>query len=325
MGRTMTRAALVAAGVVALLAVPSFCGQFQVTLLTQGVSWAILALGVWLLLRICNLPSFGHAAFYGVGAYSAGLAVTRWHIENVFTALGLAILISCAVALPIAVVVSRLANVSFLLVTLAFASMLHALAGRWKVLGGTDGLIGVIRPQAAPLHTSLFDPANYYYFAVGVLLLSLLVVILIVRSPFGGVLVGIRESEQRMAALGYNPLPYRVAVFVVSAALSGAAGLLSAYLTNFVDPGDADALISARALLLAVIGGASVFGPVVAALALTELEHVLSAHTTHWLGLLGLVYVVVALAMPKSDWLAQLRRLTSRDRAPARVTTVEAP
>lgn len=325
MGRKLTRLAAVVAGAAALLAVPSFCGQFQVTLLTQGISWAVLALGVWLLLRICNLPSFGHAAFYGVGAYAAGLAVTRWHVDNLFVALGLAILISCAVALPIAIVVSRLASVSFLLVTLAFASMLHALAGRWKVLGGSDGLIGVIRPQAAPLHTNLFDPANFYYFAAGILLVSLALVIVVVRSPFGGVLLGIREGEQRMAALGYNPLPYRVAAFVVSAALAGAAGLISAYLTSFVDPGDADALISARALLLAVIGGTSVFGPVIAAIGLTELEHLLSAHTTRWLGVLGVIYVVVALVMPEGDWLAPLRRRRRRERTPVHVAPVEGP
>lgn len=325
MGRTLTRAALLAAGAAALLAVPSYCGQFQVTLLTQGISWAVLALGVWLLLRICNLPSFGHAAFYGVGAYAAGLAVTRWHVGNVFTALGLAILVSCAVALPIAIVVSRLASVSFLLVTLAFATMLQALAGRWPELGGSDGLVGVIRPSAAPLHVNLFDPANYFYFSAGVLLVSLLVVVLIVRSPFGGVLVGIRESEQRMAALGYHPLPYRAAAFVVSAALAGAAGVITAYLTSFVDPGDAGALISARALLLAVIGGTSVFGPVIAALALTELEHLLSSHTTRWLGVLGAIYVVVALVMPDGDWLAPLRRLRRRDRVAAHVAPVEGP
>jgi branched-chain amino acid transport system permease protein len=325
MGWALTRSLLVAAGVVALLAVPSFAGQFQVTLLTQGISWAILALGVWLLLRVCNLPSFGHAAFYGVGAYSAGLAVTRWHIDNVFIALGLAILISCAVALPIAIVVSRLANVSFLLVTLAFASMLHALAGRWQVLGGTDGLVGVIRPNAAPLHTDMFDPSNYYYFACGLLAVSLLVVLLIVRSPFGGVLVGIRESDQRMAALGYNPLPYRAAAFIVSAALGGAAGVLTAYLTSFVDPSDLDALVSARALLFAVIGGTSVFGPVVAAIAFTELEHLLSSHTTRWLGVLGLVYVVVALVLPQGNWLAPLRRRRARHRTHARIAPVEGP
>jgi branched-chain amino acid transport system permease protein len=142
-----------------------------------------------------------------------------------------------------------------------------------------------------------------------------------VRSPFGAVLLGLRESEQRMASLGYAPLPYRVAAFALSAALAGAAGTVSAYLTSFVDPGDVDALISARGLLIAVIGGASLVGPPVAALALTELEHVLSTHTTRWLGVLGAVYVLVALLTPEAGWLPALRRRLRllRRRGPAPV------
>lgn len=308
----VARAAAVCVGIAALLAAPSYVGDFQVALLTQGISWSLLGLSVWLLLRVCNLPSFGHAAFYGIGAYAAGLAVTRWHVGNVFVALGIAVGISCLAAVPIALIVSRLTNVSFLLVTLAFAEMLHSLAGRWKQLGGSDGLIGVLRPAPDPLHVSLFAPANYYYFSAGVLLVSVGVVIAVVRSPFGGVLLGIRESESRMASLGYNAFAYRVAAFVLSAALAGAAGLLSAYLTSFVDPNDASALVSARGLLIAVIGGASVFGPVIVGIGLTELEHLLSEHTTRWLGVLGLVYVVVALAMPEQGWVRSLRKRRGR-------------
>lgn len=295
------------AAAAALVAVPFYAGEFQVTLLTQGVALAILASSVWLLLRICNLPSFGHAAFYGVGAYAAGLSVTRWHVHNIFLALGLAVAISIAVALPIALVVGRLKSVSFLLVTLAFAQMLMALSGRWRVLGGSDGLVGVIRPPATPLHADMFDPHNYYWFALGVLAVSLLVLILVVHSPFGGTLVGIRESESRMAALGYNAAAFRFVAFVVSAGIAGAAGVVSAYLTSFVDPSAAGALISARALLLAVIGGTSVFGPLVAAIGLTELENVLSSHTTHWLGIIGAVYIVVALVAPDRGLFATLR------------------
>lgn len=319
---SLTRAAAVATGVAALLAVPAFVGDFQVVLLSQAISWALLGVSVWILLRVCNLPSFGHAAFYGVGAYAAGLAVTRWHVDNVFVGLGIAVGISCLVALPIGVVVSRLASVPFLLVTLAFAEMLHALEGRWTELGGSDGLIGVIRPDLRPLHTSLFAPDNYYWFSAAVLLFVLVVVLAVTRSPFGAVLLGIRESEERMASLGYNAFAYRIGAFVLSAAIAGAGGLLSAYLTNFVDPNDAAALVSARGLLIAVIGGATVFGPIVTAIALTELEHLLSQHTTRWLGVLGLVYVVVALVAPEKGWFQALLRRRRTNRAepvPARV------
>ena len=206
----LTRAIAVVAGIAALAAAPLYVGDFQVALLTQAISWALLGVAVWILLRVCNLASFGHAAFYGVGAYAAGLAVTRWHVDNLFVALGIAVGISCAVALPIAIVVSRLTSVSFLLVTLAFAEMLHSLAGRWQTLGGSDGLIGVIRPTPAPIRTSLFAPDNYFWLSVGILVVVLVIVLLVIRSPFGGVLAGIRESEQRMASLGYNAFAYRI-------------------------------------------------------------------------------------------------------------------
>jgi branched-chain amino acid transport system permease protein len=311
MGGTMTRLARYLVPLlmaVALVAAPSLLGDFQVTLLTQGVAWGILGLSVWLLLRICDLPSFGHAAFFGVGAYTAGLAVTRWHFDNVFLALGAAVGLSCLVALPIALVASRLKNVSFLLITLAFANMLASLAGRWRVLGGSDGLVGVIRPHTSPLHLDIVEPTGFYFFALIVLGLSLAVLLVLVRSPVGGALLGIRESEHRMAALGYNPMPYRVFAFLVSAGLAGGAGLVNAYLSRFVDPSDLGALVSARALLIVVIGGSSIFGPPIAAIALTELEDLLSSHTERWLGIIGVVYVLVALLAPDRAGLAALWR-----------------
>lgn len=281
---------------VLLLAVPNFADPFHVVLVTRGVVWATFGLAVWFPLRSLGLPSFGHAAFFGVAAYAAGVAVTRWEVGNIFVALALAVGITCAVAVPIAMVAGRLNSVSFLLVTLAFAEMLHSLALRWRELGGSDGLVGVIRPHAGPLPFSLSEPDHYLYFAVAVLAVCLLVLVLVTRSPFGGVLAGIRESEDRMRALGYNPVGYRVAALLLSAAIAGAAGTVYAYLNRFVNPGDLDALVSARGLLIAVLAGGSVLGPVVAGVGLTLLEDVLSSHTARWLALLGAIYVVVALS-----------------------------
>ena len=283
------------AALAVLVAVPAVAGEFQLTLLSQGFAWAILALSVWLLLRVCGLASFGHAAFFGTGAYVAGLAVTRWEVGNVFVALALAVAAGCAIALPIALVAARLRGVAFLMVTLAFAEMLRPLAGRWDVLGGTDGLVGVIRPSAAPLPLELSGPVGYYYFALGVLACALGALALFARSPVGAALAGIRESEDRMAALGYHAAAYRVAAFVVSAGVAAAGGVVSAYLNRFVDPGDLSPLVSAKALLMVVIGGASLLGAVIGALAITELEEVLSSGTERWLGLLGALYVLVAL------------------------------
>jgi branched-chain amino acid transport system permease protein len=280
----------------AVLAVaPLFTGTFEVTLLTQAVVWAILGLSVWLLLRVLGEASFGHAAFFGVGAYVGGLAVVRWDIDNVLLALLLGVAISCVIALPIALVAGRLRGVAFLMITLAFAEMLRALSGRWKVLGGTDGLVGVTRP-GSPF--ALFEPSAFYYFVLGVGALVLVALFAFVRSPLGEVLRGLREGESRMAALGYNATAYRVLAFVISAGIAAVAGVLNAYLHRFVDPGDVSALVSAKALLIVVLGGASILGPVLGALALTGLEEVLSSHSERWLGLLGLIYVLVAVAAP---------------------------
>jgi branched-chain amino acid transport system permease protein len=286
----------VALPLVALLALaPLFAGTFEVTLLTQGVIWAILGLSVWLLLRVLGEASFGHAAFFGVGAYVAGLAVVKADVENVFLALALGVAIACAVALPIALVAARLRGVAFLMITLAFAEMLRALSGRWKLLGGTDGLVGVTRPSSP---FALFEPATFYYFALVVGACVLLALLAFVRSPVGAVLKGIREGESRMAALGYNATAYRVLAFVVSAQIAAVAGVLNAYLHRFVDPGDVSALVSAKALLIVVLGGTSILGPVFGAFALTGLEEVLSSHSERWLGLLGLIYVLVAVLAP---------------------------
>jgi branched-chain amino acid transport system permease protein len=315
LGRLAAGAALAAL----LVAAPLVATTFQLALLTQGLVWATLGLSVWLLLRKLALPSFGHAAFFGVAAYTAGLAVTRWGVDSVYIALAVSIGMTCAVALPIALIASRLSGVSFLLITLAFAEMLHSLALRWKQVGGSDGLVGVIRPSASPLPLEISEPTGFFYFALGVFAICALVLVVIVRSPFGGVLVGIRESEERMSALGYNPVAYRIAAFLVSAAIAGAAGVLDAYLTRFVSPDDVSALVSARALLIVVIGGVSLVGAAGAGIALTALEDFLSSRTDRWLGVLGALYILVALlALEPGRGRAALERIAGVLRGPGR-------
>ena len=315
----LVRAGLVALPVVllvvAVLALPRFADPFHLALVTRGMVWAMFGLAVWFPLRSLGLPSFGHAAFFGVAAYAAGLAVTRWQVDNVFVGFALAIVVSCAVAVPIAAIAGRMGSVSFLLVSLAFAEMLHSLALRWREVGGSDGLVGVIRPHAWPLSMGLSRPENYFYFASAVAGVALLVVVLVTRSPFGGVLVGIRESEARMRALGYNPVTYRFAALLVSAGIAGAAGATNAYLNRFVNPEDLGALVSARGLLIAVLAGGAVLGPVLVGIGLTVLEDLLSSYTAHWLALLGAVYVAVAvLATDRARVFALVARLRGAGR-----------
>lgn len=311
----MKRFALFGAGALALLAAPYYLDLFQIGLVTRGLVWAMVGLSVWFLLRILNQPSFGHAAFFGVGAYAAGLAVTRWEIDNVFVALGIAVAITCVMAFPIALVASRLGSVGFLLITLAFAEMLRSLALRWREVGGSDGLVGVTRPDAGPLPLDLGQPLDFFYFTVAVTGACLLVLWAVKRSTVGGVLVGIRESEGRMRALGYRVGAYKVFAFELSAAIAAVAGVLHAYLIRFVSPEDLGALVSARGLIIVVVAGVALAAPVVVAIALTFGEDLVSSHTERWLALMGLVYVGVALLGRLR--LPRLRRTTSTQRAAA--------
>jgi branched-chain amino acid transport system permease protein len=291
----MRRRVLAAVVGIALVAAPFYLDVFQVGLVTAGLVWSMVGLSVWFLLRILALPSFGHAAFFGVGAYVAGLAVTRWEIDNVFVALALGITATCVIALPMALVASRLKSIGFLLITLAFAEMLRSLALRWRAVGGSDGLVGVTRPEAGPVPVDLVSPVGFFYFTVGVTGLCVLVLWLVRQSAFGGVLVGIRESEGRMRALGYRVGAYKVVAFELSAAVAAVAGVLHAYLIRFVSPEDLGALVSARGLVIVVLGGATLAAPVVIGVVLTFGEDAVSSLTENWLAVMGVVYVLVAL------------------------------
>lgn len=318
----MTRL-LVLGTVLAGAAVPFFLDVFQVGLVSRGLTWALVGLSVWFLLRLLSLPSFGHAAFFGTGAYIAGLAVTRWEIDNVFVALGLAVAVTCAVALPIAVVASRLGSVGFLLITLAFAEMLRSLALRWRSIGGSDGLSGVVRPDAGPLPVDLSDPVTYYYFTLAVTFVCLFLLWLVRRSAFGGVLVAIRESEGRMRALGYRVGAYKVAAFLISAAVAAVAGVLHAYLIRYVSPEDLSALVSARGLIIVVIAGSLLVATALVAVLLTFGEDLVSSRTENWLALMGLVYVAVALLGGVRISAARLfRRRSHADRSDTALTLI---
>jgi len=303
---------LVVATVVAGIGAPFFLDVFQIGLVSRGLTWALVGLSVWFLLRLLSQPSFGHAAFFGTGAYTAGLAVSRWELDNIFVVLGLAILVTCAIAVPIAVVASRLGSVGFLLITLAFAEMLRALALRWRTVGGSDGLVGVTRPGAGPLPIDLTDPVTYFYFTLAVTFACLFLLWLVRRSAFGGVLVAIRESEGRMRALGYRVGAYKVAAFLISASVAATAGVLHAYLIRFVSPEDLSALVSARGLIIVVIAGSLLVTTAIVAVLLTFGEDLLSSRTENWLALMGLVYIAVALLggmkISVSRWLRPRRR-----------------
>lgn len=280
---------------------------FDVLLLTRAFCWAMLALSTWLLLRISGRASLGNAAFQGVAAYVVGLSATRWELDNIWVVLAIAVSGAAAVGWLIGWVSAKLSGFHFLLITLAFAEMLRSLALRWKALGGEDGISGLPRPSTWPVPLDLTEARNMAWFTLGLLTITLIVLVVLLRSAFGAAVQGVRDSESRMAALGYTPGRYRIGVVVLASTIAAGAGVANAYAVRFVSPTDLVPLVSAKALLFAVVGGAGMLGAAAAAILLTFLENDLSGRFDRWPMVLGLVYVAIAMAGP-----TPLRSLTGR-------------
>ncbi|HKX37432.1 MAG TPA: branched-chain amino acid ABC transporter permease, partial [Burkholderiales bacterium] len=188
----------------------------------------------------------------------------------------------------------------FLMITLALAQVLWGIAFGWRTMtGGDDGLPSVPRPSL-PLPWSLGDTTPFYYFVLGVAGLAMVMLVCIVRSPFGYALRGIRESESRMLALGYNAWRYKYLAFVLAAVFAGLSGALYACYNRFVGIEYLHVVRSAEALLMVILGGAgTLVGPAIGAALIVLLENVISNYTQRWLMVLGAIYVVVTLVAPR--------------------------
>ena len=187
--------------------------------------------------------------------------------------------------------------------------MLWGVAFKWRTLtGGDDGFPGIIRPSLDIIHWNLSSAISYYYFVLIVFAGAVILLYLIVHSPFGHILQGIRENELRMSALGYNVWAYKYFAFVIAGFVAGLAGILHTYYNGFVSPQEMGVLMSTEVLLMVIIGGAgTLFGPVLGAALITLLRNLMSVYTEHWLLVLGISYVIAVICTPQG-----LYRLTKR-------------
>jgi branched-chain amino acid transport system permease protein len=287
------------AAVTALALLPLALSSYQLDLLTKMLIFAIFAMSLNLPLGYAGLPSLGHAAYFGVGAYAVGLMALRvWDNFWVDMALGLAA--ATVTAALFGLLALRAEGSYLLMITLALAQVLWGIAFGWRWLtGGDDGLPGVPRP-AAGLPWSLAGGLRFYYLVLVCFVGSVLVLGLIARSPFGRALVGIRESVRRMEVLGYNTWLYKYVAFVLAGLFAGLAGNLFVYYNGFVSPAYLSIVFSASALIMVILGGAgTLLGPALGSAVIVYLENTVSAYTQRWLLVLGVVYVAVTLFAPE--------------------------
>jgi branched-chain amino acid transport system permease protein len=290
-----TRAvALTLAMLAALALVPPLGDDFTVRLVTRIMAYGLAALSLDLILGFTGLVSFGHAAFFGLGAYVIGIGAYHGLLEALVM-WPLAMLIPGLIALLIGAISLRTSGVSFIMITLAFAQMLFFLIAALRQYGADDGLSIAARSTLLGSDV-LTDHVVYYYAVLGVLTASLLIGRRLVVSRFGMVLQGIRENERRMLALGFATFRYKLAAFALSGALAGLAGALLANHALYISPQSLHWTTSGLLIVMVVLGGmGSLVGPVLGAAALLFAEDTLSSHTEHWQVILGPLFLLVVL------------------------------
>jgi branched-chain amino acid transport system permease protein len=299
----------------ALVAAPPFLSSFLLSLLTQALIYAILAMSLDLILGYTGLSSLGHAAYLGLGAYSVGILTTR-HAAGFGTTLAAGVLLAVAVAAVFGLIALRASGVYFLMITLALGMVVWGLAHRWVSLTqGDNGIASVPRP--AGLAVSLASGTAYYYFALAGLVAAFLLLRTVVGSPFGRTLVGIRESESRMRTLGYHVWLHKYLAFVIAGGVGGFAGVLWAYFNGFVSPADLELATSVEVLLMVALGGrGTLLGPVLGAGLIVLLKNLVSVYTHRWLLILGAVYIGTIVYAPEGilGAVRQWRTRTKGDR-----------
>jgi branched-chain amino acid transport system permease protein len=290
--------AFVACVVVSLLLLPlysSLTGNiFILTLFTRIVILALAAASLNLVLGYGGMPSFGHAAYLGIGGYAVGM-LAQEGVGSGFVQFQVALAASATYALVIGALSLRTRGVYFIMITLAFAQMAYYVASGLARYGGDDGLTVYKRSDFGGL-IDLGNRTQFYYLCLGCLLATVLLIWRIVNSRFGLVVQGLRSNEQRMQAIGFPSKRYKLVCFVISGTLCGLAGALLADNTDFVSPAVMYWTRSGDLIVMVILGGmGTLFGPVIGAVVYLLLEELLSQITEYWALIMGPLLLLVVL------------------------------
>ena len=301
---TLSTAARIALPLVAaaLLAFPwvmrALGEEFYISTASRIGIFAIAATSLNLILGYGGLVSFGHAAFVGVGAYTAGVMINGG-IVNGWAGFGAAMLVAAAFSAVIGAVSLRTRGVYFIMITLAFAQMLFYLTNSVKAYGGDEGLSLVQRSEFG-LGLDLRDDTTFYYLVLIVLAFVILLVHRLVHSRFGRVVQAMREDNVRAEAIGFPTYRYQLILFVIGGALGGLAGALMANQQNYISPNLLHWTQSGTLMVMVIIGGVgTLFGGALGALALLVMEEIAADYTTHWQFYVGWILLAVVLFAPR--------------------------
>jgi branched-chain amino acid transport system permease protein len=250
----------------------------------------------------------GHAAYFGVAAYTLALVAPKYEAANMWLTLPAAMAVAAFAALVIGFLVVRTAGVYFIMVTLAFAQMLYAVFHDTKIAGGSDGIYILMRPELTIAGFKLLDlesPTEFYYLTLIALALVYAFLNRVLHAPFGRALAGIRVNESRMRSIGFPVFLYKLGAFVLAGALAGIAGYLAACQFGFVNPEILAWHHSGVALMMVILGGMGrLHGAVLGAIAYVSIQELLSApallgsYAKHWQLAMGGLFVIIVLVLP---------------------------
>jgi branched-chain amino acid transport system permease protein len=267
--------------------------------------FGLFAVGLNLLFGYTGMLSFGHAAFFGVGGYITGIAMVHFNVAWL-PAIGLGLLAALFAGLVVGWLAIRTRGIYFSMVTLALGQIVYYAfykAERWT--GGENGLRGikVEKIHLFGLELDFLNPLTKYYIVLVFVALALWFVSRLLNSPFGAVIEAIRENEKRTAACGFDVARSKLLVFVISAGVCGLAGSLRALHLSIVPVDSLHYIQSGQGIMMCLLGGmGTFFGPFVGAGVFLYLEDVITTMTSHWMAVLGAIFMLFVLFFPQGIW-----------------------
>ncbi len=292
-----TRNILAVLALLAAIMAPLFVGTYWMTLLTQIYIFGLLALAVDLLLGHTGLYSLCHAAFFAVAAYTVAILEVRHGVPTILAAP--AGIIAGTLLSAIFGVAVRTRGVYFILITIAMGYIVWGAAYRWaSFTGGDNGITNVPMPSVGG--TGIRTQTGYYYFTLAVILACAALYRILIASPFGLSLRGIKASESRMTSLGYRTTLHLYAAFILSGLIASVAGVLYVYYNRFVNPVAASFQISVEVTLMAIVGGTgSIIGPFIGSGIVLGLRNWVSSFFVLHAAVMGIVFIATILFAPQ--------------------------
>jgi len=288
----------VAAAVILFLLLQS--DNFTSTLVVDMLVYAIAAMALDFLGGYTGLISLGQAGILGVGAY--GVAIAEVHFFSPWAAVGISLAVVLALGLALGIVAVRVKGVSFVIITLALGQVLWGLAFQWVGLSeGDNGISVATLPTLGPF--DLNDPLTLRMTVLLVFWVVALLLVLMVHSPFGLSLRGVRSNEARLAALGYRTGLHRYLAWVITVFFTGVAGVLYVFVNQLISPSTMDFSANGLFVIMVVLGGLrSIWGPALGAAVIVGFQQELSIYVTRWQTLMGLTLIAVVLFSPGGFW-----------------------